>query len=166
MFVLNLPFGIDILETPYSYNQIFAGQHGHWPKLCKLAIHNLAVGTKDLTRLLTLDLPKLRDLAIYEVKLVDGRWEWIIEYMRSFLKLERLHGRPDGAGLVYPGGGYNLPESTSNEQSGRCADRKVLDKVANYVRHGGRHPSLSANQPDVASKGYLEKLQEYLAFEA
>ena len=162
---LDLPFGDNLSEPHCNYNQVFDGQHGHWPKLWKLAIHKLDIGVKDLTRLLTLDLPKLRDLKIRQMVLLDGPWDWMIEYMRRFVKLVRLRISRD-AGLVNPDGGHYLQEMTSDDQIETDEYQMIMDKVIDYVLHGGRHPGLSSHQLVAASEGYIEKLQDFLEFEA
>ena len=161
----DLPSGLYIPEILYSYNQVFAGQHGHWPKLRKLTIYNIAIGIKDLTKLLTLDLPKLQDLEIFQIILLDGRWEWIIEYMRKFLELEKLHNLHN-SGLVYPDWSFYLQGTMSDNHRFTPDYQIVSDKITNYVIHGGRHPSLLSHQPDAASEGYMEELREFLASEA
>ena len=84
---LVLPKSSSFLTQPYRYDQIFKGKDRRWRRLHTLELCNITISTKDLIRLLQ-GLPKLRNLRVQDVMLVDGRWEWIVEFMHRSLKLE------------------------------------------------------------------------------
>ena len=125
-------------HTPlYRYDQIFARKGCRWPRLHTLVLCNVTIGTKDLVLLLQ-SLPSLRSLRIPDVWLIDGRWQWIIEFMHRSLKVESFEAAPYETLFQY------ADEDFYEDESGD------FDIVADYVlrRPGVRHPHLRANESD------------------
>ena len=81
---LNLPYEVLRDDGRYTYRQIFGRNVGHWPKINTFIIHNLVIGTKDLTSILTKSMPALQTLEIHStMRLLDGQWNWIIAHLRQ-----------------------------------------------------------------------------------
>lgn len=72
------PFG-----SHHTYDQIFDSMNRGWPSLHTLSLHNLATDTKDLVSLLSEVLPSLRNLYVSVRVLLDGHWDWIIQFFTS-----------------------------------------------------------------------------------
>ena len=64
------------------------------------------------------------------VVLLDGLWEWIIEFMRERMQLDSFDIAV-GPGLLYSSGDFYRDHQYDGHQT-----------VQNYVVHGGRHPSI------------------------
>lgn len=177
---LNLPHEVLYDERRYTYRQIFGGNVGHWPKLHTFIIHNLAIGTKDFTRLLTKSMPTLQALEIHPtIKLLDGQWNWIIANLRQ-LNLSTLEIWSTSAcrelacrespwldsawtksPFECPDGPFYL-ETRVREEDQYCLYRPG---IPDYVLYGKRHPGLLPHQKDDESKQYVRELQDFLRIE-
>lgn len=126
-----------------AFDQVFPGD-GQWLGLTSLNLTGMFTPAKDLVRLLTARMPKLRDLYLLEIELVDGSWEGVVECMKTSMSLESL-GLEDCSGPLAIG------------YDGSAAMKEVTDEkaVELYVLRGGRHPRLLPNEPDSASEKYL-----------
>ena len=175
---LNLPHEVlDEDRGRYTYGQIFGENVGHWPKLHTFIIHNLVIGTKDLTRLLTNSMSALRTLEIHStMKLLDGQWDWIIAHLRqlnlstfeiwSTSACQELACRESPwtdlgwykSPFECPNGQYYLEERV-HEEDQYCLYR---EGIPDYVLHGKRHPGLLPHQKDDESNLYLKELQKFL----
>ncbi len=156
---LNLPYDVNDPKVFFPYTMIFPG-NGHWPQLTTFTVRNLAIGTKDLATLLITKMPNLRHLSFGAIRLLDGSWEGIVEYLRV---AKRLHSfRLDlGCHLLHRGNrGFYLdcPEFEHQLIDGICLD--LLTIIQDYVVDWWktptlRHPSLAQGQPAHASLDYL-----------
>ncbi|KAI4283430.1 MAG: hypothetical protein L6R38_002152 [Xanthoria sp. 2 TBL-2021] len=156
----------------YTYDQIFDSKDGRWPKLHTLSIHNLAIGTKDLVSLFSNGLPSLRNLIISVMVLLDGRWEWIIQFMHEHMRLDEFQ-TSSGAELMYSDGGFY--QDDNYEWYGTEEYDWLLESVQSYVVRceGHKHPSNRDDSDDdtVERKGksadelarrYSKELQKFL----
>lgn len=136
---LILPYSVSHPERCYKYDGIFKTEDGRWPKLHTLKLYNIAISTTEIVSLFADALPSMRSLAISAVMLLDGRWEWIIEFMRKRMQLDTF---AIGllCGLLYSDGGFYGDDQYDCYQTEEY-DRH-LGSVLNYVLHGGHHPSI------------------------
>lgn len=86
----------------YTYERVFERKDGRWPKLPTLTLHNIAIDTTDLVSLFSNRLPVLQTLAFSMTLLLDGKWEWIIEFMHHKMILDEMDIKY-GSSLLYPG---------------------------------------------------------------
>ena len=117
--------------------------------LDKLYIQSLLTSAKDLVNLLTAKLPNLRELTFREVELLEGRWEGMIEWLKTSMKL-----------LSFPLNEYSqlrhLEGKDFLRDSGDRENVSVFCKaVETYVVSGGRHPCLDTSENPSASPKYL-----------
>ena len=164
-FRLELPD--DYVNRPVVYFpcwNVFS-ENGHWPQLTTLSVHNLAIGTKDLISLLVTKMPSLRYLAFGNVRLLDGRWEGIVEYLRISKRLSvfglglntfLLHNDPMPY-LVKGSPGSLAPDYITGSY------RKNVQSVMEYVvdRQDNRslkHPDLMPDVPASHSANYLTEV--------
>ncbi|KAI4238858.1 MAG: hypothetical protein LQ349_000802 [Xanthoria aureola] len=77
-------------ERPYNYrlNQIF-NPMDKWtrPALTQLSLVRLSTGFRDLSRLLFVNLPKLKHLHLAHITLLDGIWEDMVEGLHQIVPL-------------------------------------------------------------------------------
>ena len=86
-FELRLPGDFESEPPAFlSYATVFP-ENGHWPQITTFTLRNLAIGTKDLTTLMTTKMPSLRYLEFGNISLLDGQWEGIFEYLRVIDRL-------------------------------------------------------------------------------
>ena len=161
------PFG-----PHHTCNQMIDSNDGRWPRLHTLSLHNLANGTKDLVSLLSDGLPSLRDLYVSVMVLLDGRWDWIIQFMHHQMRLDDFQTH-FGTELMYAYGGFY--EDENYEWNGTEQYDWLLESVQSYVLRweGSEHPSYEAVSDDdaVGRKGkradevahqYSKELQKFL----
>ena len=107
-----------------------------WNNLEDLTLDKLHSTTTDLLRLLLLQMPRLRNLALGTVTLVDeDPWPSVIECLRQFRHFMTFK--------MYRRGQH-------------------YDTVADYVMNGGRHPFLSEEEPTSASEAYMLQIDASL----
>ena len=124
----------------YGYDRIFARKDSRWPRLHTLVLYNITISTKDLTILLQ-SLPSLRNLRIPDVRLINGRWEWIIEFMHRSLKLESFEA-------AFYETWFQYADEFGGQIEGH--DYWNFDVVKDYVlrRPGARHPNVDDNESE------------------
>ena len=137
---------------------------GSWPHLRFMKVENLAIGTKDLMTLFVVKMPSLKQLIFGRVKLVDGCWEGIVEYLRvsrrlSYFSNARLLHRED---KVYLSLSSEDPLAVHHRNIKRTFDENLYS-ISTYVEDGrsnptSRHPSLLPHQPARDSQAYLSNL--------
>lgn len=129
------------------YWKIFPTDGTQWIALTKLNIFGFKVSVKNLCHLLKIRMPNLRELRFREVELLKGRWEGVIEFLKTSMHLLSFPMQENWTlfhqrGELFPVG---LP-----------AERSAIGKdIENYVVNGGRHPYLRADESDSASTKYL-----------
>ena len=153
---LILPEGNGCICSMYTYDQIFLPTAGMWPALEDLSLQNLVVRTRDILRLLR-GSPRLRNLALFRIVLLDGQWEWIMEYLHEHMELNKLEIMVDCA-WDGPSYGLRYPDGTAY---GEDKD-KYIPKVEQYVVRKGPRPKLHADEEDGMAQRYLEELKRYL----
>lgn len=142
---LALPAALSPQQQCYTYDQIFQyPDDGRWPNLHDLSIHNIAIRTKDLVAFFSEGLPALRRLSISIIVLLDGRWEWIIQFLHEHLRLESFETAIE-SGLLYSDGGF-YNEGDRYEWYLTEQYNWLLESVASYVerREGCLHPSVGS----------------------
>ena len=157
---LNLPKDVNDPKVFFPYTMIFPG-NGHWPHLTTLTVRNLAIGTKDLATLLITKMPSLRHLGFGNIRLLDGSWEGIVEYLRVAKRLDSFQ-LDLGCHLLHRGNReyfLDCPEfETQLEPYGTCLDLTIMiqDYVVDWWKTPTlRHPSLARGQPAHESLDYL-----------
>ena len=130
----------------YIYDTVFF-KVMTWNNLEDLALKRLASTTTDLLRLLLIQMPHLRKLAVGCLDLIDGNcWASIMECLRQFHHFTTFKMKHRGW--------FN---ST-------CKEPHVCDvaELVDYVMNGGRHPCLSEEQPTSASEAYMLQIDASL----
>ena len=141
----------------YTYDQVFSATAGMWPHLQDLSLQNIVVITRDFLRLLR-GSPSLRGLKLLNIVLLDGQWEWIMEYLHAHMQLEELIVMTicDCEGLAY---GLRYPVGTAAYGEGLG---EYIPKVEQYVTRQGPRPKLHADEPDGMAQRYLDELKRFL----
>ena len=154
---LRLPH-VETGEPPYrAWHSLAIPKSGAWPHLVSFWVTDLAISTKDLMRLLLVRMPSLNHLGFGRIKLLDGSWEGIVEYLRVSGRLSHL----------YLSQGTWLFDHESIMYLNRCRRGRdhhtMRGLIRDYVIYGHsdpalRHPSLLPHQPSRDSQAYLSDL--------
>lgn len=133
----------------FKCSQVFPTNGTQWMKLNKLYIRVLLTSAKDLVNILITKMPNLRELTFEEVELLEGRWEGVIEFLKTSMKL-----------LSFPLNKYLWLRHLEGEKflnvSGDHQETDVFcTNLEKYVVSGGRHPCLHADEDTSASSKYL-----------
>lgn len=136
-------------NTFFNYRQIFPTDDTQWTRLTNLSIDALAISVKDLVHLLTSKMPSLRELTFSEIKLVEGRWEGVIEFLKTSMHLLSFP-LPRSCQLLHLEGRVFLDDMGADEDG--FLFRKEIET---YVISGGRHPCLRPDEDVSASRKYL-----------
>ena len=159
-FELELPE--DYVNEPviyFPYSMVFPA-NGHWPHLTTFRVLNLSIGTKDLVTLFTKQMPSLQHLTFGNMRLLDGHWEGIVEYLRNSDQLSSFRLVSECA-LLHRGNeiylALNLPAPFS--PIGKSYFVKI-NLMMEYVVNGLKdptlkHPSLDPDQEAHQSSDYL-----------
>lgn len=158
---LKLKLPDDWVEEPitsYFYEQVFP-LHGKWADLQDFDIGSLAISAEDLQILLSTRMPRLQHLTISVVKLHDGTWEGMTEWMRRYLHLSSLLIEW-GCEPLQQSDGSPFGPLKGDHRYGKAGEyqTKFLADIGKYVVNGGRHPSLPDDKPNSASLEYLLSL--------
>ena len=157
-----------VLVLPTIYDKVFAA-NGYWPQLTVLNVHNIAIGTKDLMTLLSTRMPRLRHLGFGTVRLLDGSWSAIIEYLKISHRLSSFHIDPNAILYDYRGRVFITldfpvsPNITYNRATFRQFYIENMRLIMDYVNNGRkdsrlRHPSLLPHQSAQESVAYLSHI--------
>lgn len=133
-----------------TYRQVFPTDSTQWMRLSKLCIDCLAISAKDLAHLLTGKMPNLRELTLSGVELLEGRWEGVIELLKTSMHLLSFPLRK-ASQTQYKEGLDFLGDWVENEES--CAILHA--QIEAYIVSGGRHPYLRPDEDTSASRKYL-----------
>ena len=79
---LSLPYIEHVQSLDFLRHNLAFPTTGDWPRLVALTVGNLAISTKDLTTLLVARMPSLKEFTLGRIKLLDGCWEGVFEYLR------------------------------------------------------------------------------------
>lgn len=146
-----------VIYFPYS---MVLPTTGHWPQLTTFRVLNLSIGTRDLVTLLTKQMPNLQHLTFGNIRLLDGHWEGIVEYLRnlnrlSFFRLLSECALLHGQNRMYLEPDLPAPLSPMGE-SYFLEVRSMMKHVVNGLKDPTlRHPSLDPDQPAHESSEYL-----------
>ena len=162
---LGLPDDYNNDSVVYFPYPIVFPANGHWPYLTTLMVRNLSIGTRDLITLLSTKLPSLQHLTFGNMRLLDGHWEGIIEYLRmSSNKLSSFRLAPESF-LVHRENHVYVAEgrSLAGLRQRRIGKRYFANErfMVKYVVNGWKdptlkHPSLMPGQPAHQSGEYLQ----------
>ena len=133
----------------FKCSQVFPFNSTQWMGLNKLCIRVLLTSARDLINLLNSKMPNLRELTFEEVELLEGRWEGIVEFLKTSMKL-----------LSFPihrySGLRHLEEENFPDVSGDDEEMSVFcTDLERYVVSGGRHPCLCTDEDASASSKYF-----------
>ena len=118
-----------------------------WNNLEDLTMKKWASTTTALLRLLLIQMPRLRNLFIGCLDLLDGNcWASVIECLRQFHHFTTFK-------MKYQGWFNRTRKRPHN-----CYVAGLVD----YVMNGGRHPCLSEEQPTSASEAYMLQIDASL----
>ena len=134
----------------YRYWNIFPTDGTQWIALTKLKLYGFSVSARNLCHLLKISMPNLRELRLLKVDLLEGRWEGVIEFLKTSMSL-----------LSFPTKEFWQYSHQRDElfPAGLRAERLTFSKdIEDYVVNGGRHPCLRAGEDDSASTKYLSDL--------
>ena len=137
------------LSVPPSHKhwRIFPPDGTQWIALTKLQLFGFKVNVKNLCHLLKIMMPNLRELRFREVELLEGRWEGVVEFLKTSMHLLSFPTQENWR--LYHQRGELFP-------AGLPVERSAIGKdIENYVVNGGRHPYLRADESDSASTKYL-----------
>ena len=146
---LALPSGISIDTALFKFRQVFPTDGTQWTRLNKFHLASLAISAKDVVLLLAARMPNLRELTFWNVQLLEGRWEGVIEFLKLSMKLLSFP-LYDISQLRHLGGKDFLNDNGRGENvSGFRTD------IEKYVVSGGRHPCLRPDEDPSVSRNYL-----------
>lgn len=137
-------------EKPYfNHRQVFPTDSTQWVRLIQIDLWGLAISIKDLVHLLTARMPNLLELTLLDLDLLEGRWEGVIEFLKTSMHL--LSFAFDGScQLRHQEGVYFLDDGEDDDEG---SDLK--QSIETYVVSGGRHPCLRPDEDASASRRYL-----------
>lgn len=138
---LVLPMNPDNGAVVHRLDDVFPGR-GEWKCLEIMSLQGVISGTEELLNLVVFRMPVLRSLEIGEIKLQDGTWEAVIEFLKQTRHLSTFEIVPHTR-LIY---NYH-----GDAKMFECS----FEDMKNYVEDGGRHPCLKDGQPDSAAYQYL-----------
>ncbi|KAL8923350.1 MAG: hypothetical protein Q9208_004620 [Pyrenodesmia sp. 3 TL-2023] len=143
--------------SDYTYSDVFPPQGRCLPALSSLHIKGMAASYHNLASLLFIDCPALTFLQLASIHLIDGHWEDFIEGLRQSHGLQSCEITEP---LTYA---INRWYCFSDCLLVRRENVIVhVSTLCRYINEGGRHPSLTAGEPDSASAKYMVKLNETL----
>lgn len=134
----------------FRYDEVFPGL-SRWPELTELSLSGLAIGGRDLM-LLLIGHARLRRLVLWDIDLLDGTWEAVVEGMRRLPRLTELTLQN---ALTHCGGAVFRPDSDG------YTDRVLLGRIESYIAIGGRHPCLTPEEDSyTATRWYDDMMPE------
>lgn len=131
-----------------NYRQVFPTDATQGTRLTELDINTLAISVKDLVHLLTSKMSSLRALTFSNMELLEGRWEGVIEFLKTSMHLLSfpLH---EHCQLLHLGRRDFLDHMEADE------DGSLYENIETYVVSGGRHPCLRWDEDASASRKYI-----------
>lgn len=135
------PINYDVLLYEYRLDQIFKPIE-KWtrPALTKLSLVRLSTGFYDLSRLLFVNLPKLKDLHLAHITLLDGIWEDVVEGLHQIVPLTTCKLALQ---LYQPNGyHYSLKDHATDDELTKFSKLTEFIEANNHyaVEEGGTHP--------------------------
>ena len=141
---LILPMDPDNDPLMYRLDEVFL-QYVQWLCLERMSLQGMISGTTELLNLVLFRMPALNSLEIGEIKLQDGTWEAVIEFLKQCRHLSTFEIALDGRLL------YNDADSPDGAKSFEYCYEDIED----YVKFGGRHPCLKHGQLNSAANLYM-----------
>ena len=96
-------------------------------------------------------MPKLNELAIGEIRLLEGTWKGVFECLRQSHQLSKF--TIDYDTYFFHHDGEDFWEDEYHET--------LYDDLEAYVVNGGRHPCLADGQPNSAARAFLPDMQRF-----
>lgn len=131
----SVPINYNVFLHEYRLDQIFKPIE-KWtrPNLTKLSLVRSSTGFGDLSRLLFVNLPKLKHLYLTDIKLLDGIWEDVVEGLHQIVPLTTCKLAPQ---LHQPNGyHYGWKDGVTDHEFA-----ELLEANHRYVvEEGGTHP--------------------------
>ena len=143
----------------YTYKHIFPTDM-RWRNLTTLDVGGLAIRGMDLSYLVFNQAPFLRRLWLKHIELLDVKWEGLVELFKCRRSWDQLGFQglfQHCSGKWWP---FNLP-TTDNDR----AEWEFLSDISDYIKHGGRHPSLPDDSSDSESNSYLLEFYRSVDYE-
>lgn len=134
----------------FNYRQVFPTSGTQWMRLTRLDIDTLAISVTDLVHLLAAKMPNLRELILSDVELLEGRWEGVVEFLKTSMHLLCFPLHESWQKLLHLEGRSFLDDQGDDKQN-----LVFRTDIETYVVHGGRHPCLRADEDVSASSNYL-----------
>ncbi|KAL9042903.1 MAG: hypothetical protein Q9180_000261 [Flavoplaca navasiana] len=153
---------LPIKDRRFSYDDVFPPIYRFSLGTLKhFDVAGLSLSYSQLAFLLFLAFPNISSFTLGYISLEDGSWDDIIEGLRRSTEagLEEctFWGSLDSADMLYNPPNYPMP----NQYTPNLAP-EVLARIHDYIRTGGRHPSLTSNQPIGAVIKYWDRLNTTL----
>ena len=103
----------------------------------------MAISIRNLGRLLSVRLPNLRTLELSNITHLEGRWEWVMQFMRSSMQLD-IFKVEYGTAMMYFNAQYFGDEVFDLGDTKQC--RHFLEHDQEYVIRlpGVRHPYIGS----------------------
>lgn len=130
----------------YTYDQVFP-KDKRWDNLESFSLREFSIKATDLVHLLQHRIPKLNELAIGEIRLLEGAWEDVFECLRQSHQLSKFTID------------YDMYSST--KAFGKMSNTRLYDDLEAYVVNGGRHPCLADEQPNSAAHAFLADMLRF-----
>ena len=136
-------------ESYFTYDQVFP-RDVEWNHLTRLTITSLSFEGFDFINLLLWQMPSIRVLNLFDINLLQGAWEGVIEALRGANLTEFTLGNSDlmhqtDRMLVYGPAYTNHKDALQGE---------FIEAIEYYVVCGGRHPCLPPDAEPIAAQGY------------
>lgn len=140
-------------DSYFTYDQVFP-RYAKWKHLVRLDIAALSIKGVDLFDLLLLQMPNIRKLSLFDINLLQGAWEGVIEALRG-AKLTDFTLRHSN--LMYQTKSILVygPAYTDRNDS---LQADFIEAIEYYVLYGGRHPCLPPDVEPRAAQGYCWSL--------
>ncbi|KAL8696507.1 MAG: hypothetical protein Q9201_007625 [Fulgogasparrea decipioides] len=161
---LALPLKTGLDEDEYTVDQVFPLSSTGWPNLKSFDIEGLGVDPASLIFLFSVNMPNLCSLRFSRVRLSNGTWEQVIEYIACCMSLSEVHICPEW-GLLYT-------DSTvwSEEEPVKAIDEveegtlpeehtAFIEAIQDYILYRGRHPLLGHTSTQPLRHDLIQLLQ-------
>lgn len=143
---LTLSGSIHILASLYTQEKVFSAANV-WSKLTGLKLGRMSTTASDLLLLLIFQMPKMRNLELEDINLLQGTWHCVIEGLKQSNRISSFH-MSVAADLVHRSG-TNFMRGAS----------RFLSPVRNYIIHGGHHPCIPPNESSDAALGCMVNIE-------
>ena len=141
---LKFPMDSDLYPLMCRLQGVFP-VYGEWKYLESMSLQGVTCGTAELLNLVVFQMPVLKTLELGEIRLQDGTWEAVLEFLKQSRHLSTFD-IAQYARLL-----HNDDEMLEGGKTLECS----FEDMKSYVEDGGRHPCLKDGQPDSATNLYM-----------